>query len=192
VHFFHALALRYLSGSGPMLVSAFVATHSQDSLVWVQASMCQNLQYAYVQNLLLKAAARETLEVRGQGGMRLQNKLSLWFTNNTSKAPPPETILPIIKCWVGTENFSLFGCFFFHLFIWHRKNSCSVQVDPSSTPMDLLNVTQDSSLCNLTPIDLLSARDRLHLEREERATARLQCRWQREQWSEQAEIGKAG
>ena len=42
-------------------------------------------------------------------------------------------------------------------------------MDPSlanSTPMDLLNVTEDSSPCNLTPMNPLSARDRFHLERE--------------------------
>ena len=38
--------------------------------------------------------------------------------------------------------------------------------------MDLLNVTEDSSLCNSTPMNLMIARDRLHLEREERVIAR--------------------
>ena len=44
------------------------------------------------------------------------------------------------------------------------QNSCSVQVDsmdPSlsnSMPMDLLNVTEDSSPCNSTPMNLLSVR----------------------------------
>ena len=40
--------------------------------------------------------------------------------------------------------------------------------------MDILNVTEDSSLCNSTPMNLLIARDRLHLEQEERVIARLQ------------------
>ena len=34
VHFFHALAPCYLSGSGPMLISVFVAMRSQDSLLY--------------------------------------------------------------------------------------------------------------------------------------------------------------
>ena len=60
--------------------------------------------------------------------------------------------------------------------------------------MELLNVTEDSSLCNSTPINLLSLRDRLHLEWEKKATARLQHRRQREQerrWSEQIEVRQA-
>ena len=71
-------------------------------------------------------------------------------------------------------------------------------MDPSlsnSTPMDLLNATEDSSPCNSTPINLLCARDRLRLEQVERATARLQCWCQREQkrrQSEQTEIRLAG
>ena len=44
-----------------------------------------------------------------------------------------------------------------------------------------MNVTEDSSLCNSTPMNLLSARDRFRLEQKERATARLQCWHQREQ-----------
>ena len=67
-------------------------------------------------------------------------------------------------------------------------------MDPSlsnSTPMDLLNVTEYSSPCNSMPMNLLSVRDRLRLEQEERATARLQHWRQREQeWrqSEQTEV----
>ena len=67
-------------------------------------------------------------------------------------------------------------------------------MDPSlsnSTPMDLLNATEDSSPCNSVPMNLLSVRDRLRLEREERATARLQYWRQREQEGrrlEQAEV----
>ena len=67
------------------------------------------------------------------------------------------------------------------------SNSNFMQVDtmdPSlsnSMPMDLLSVTEDSSPCNPTPMDLLSAKERLRLEREERATARLQRRHQRDQ-----------
>ena len=38
--------------------------------------------------------------------------------------------------------------------------------------MDLLNVTEDSSLSSSTPMNLLIARDRLHLEQEERVIAR--------------------
>ena len=69
-------------------------------------------------------------------------------------------------------------------------------MDPSlnSTPMDLLNVTEDSSPCNSTQMNLVSARDRLRLEREERATATLQHRRQREQKrrrSEQTEVRQA-
>ena len=45
----------------------------------------------------------------------------------------------------------------------------------NSTPMDLLNATEDSSPCNSVPMNLLSARDRLRLEREERQ-ARLDRR----------------
>ena len=60
--------------------------------------------------------------------------------------------------------------------------------------MDLLNATEDSSPCNSTPMNLLSARDRLRLEREERATTRLQRRRQRDQErrrSEQSEVRQA-
>ena len=46
------------------------------------------------------------------------------------------------------------------------------------------------SMCNSTPIDLLSVRYRLCLEREERATARLQCRCQREQERRQSKQTK--
>ena len=53
--------------------------------------------------------------------------------------------------------------------------------------MDLLNATEDSSPCNSTPMNLLSARDRLHLEQEERAIARLQRRRQREQEGRRSE-----
>ena len=60
----------------------------------------------------------------------------------------------------------------------------------NSMPMDLLNVTEDSSLCNLTPMNLLSAKDRLPLEREERASARLQHQCQREQEQRQSEQNK--
>ena len=52
----------------------------------------------------------------------------------------------------------------------------------------------DSSLPNSTPRDLLSERERLRLEREERATARLQRRCQRDRErrrSEQAEVRQA-
>ena len=52
----------------------------------------------------------------------------------------------------------------------------------------------DSSLPNSTPMDLLSARERLRLEREERATARLQRRRQTDRErrrSEQAEVRQA-
>ena len=51
------------------------------------------------------------------------------------------------------------------------QNSYSVQVDmmePSlsnSTLMDLLNATEDFLLCNSMPMNLLSARDRLCLDR---------------------------
>ena len=51
------------------------------------------------------------------------------------------------------------------------QNSYSVQVDmmePSlsnSTLMDLLNATEDFLLCNSMPMNLLSVRDRLCLER---------------------------
>ena len=54
--------------------------------------------------------------------------------------------------------------------------------------------SMDSSLPNSTPRDLLSGRERLRLEREERATARLQCRCQRDRErrrSEQAEVSQA-
>ena len=63
------------------------------------------------------------------------------------------------------------------------SNSWSMQID-----------TMDPSLSNSTPMDLLNARDRLCLEREERVTARLQHRRQRdqEQRSEQAEVKQAG
>ena len=53
--------------------------------------------------------------------------------------------------------------------------------------MDLLNATEDSSPCNSTPMNLLSARDRLHLEQEERAIARLQHWRQREQEGRRSE-----
>ena len=75
--------------------------------------------------------------------------------------------------------------------------TCSVQVDmmhPSlstlsnSMPMD---ATEDSSPCNSVLMNLLSARDRLRLEQEERATARLQCRSQRESKVIRADRGKA-
>ena len=42
-------------------------------------------------------------------------------------------------------------------------------MDPSlsnSTPMDLLNATENSSPCNSMPMNLLSTRDRLRLERQ--------------------------
>ena len=58
-------------------------------------------------------------------------------------------------------------------------------------PMDQ---TEDSSSCNSTPMNLRSATDRLRLEREERATARLRRRRQREQErrrSEQTEVRQA-
>ena len=57
-----------------------------------------------------------------------------------------------------------------------------------------MNATEDSSLCNSTPMNLVSARDRFCLEQEERATARLQRRRQREQEgrrSEQTEVTQA-
>ena len=38
-----------------------------------------------------------------------------------------------------------------------------------------INVTEDSSLCNSTLMNLLSGRDKFRLEQKERATARLQC-----------------
>ena len=47
------------------------------------------------------------------------------------------------------------------------------------------------SLSNSTPMNLLSARDRLHLEQEKRATARLQRQRQREQERRQSEQTKA-
>ena len=73
-----------------------------------------------------------------------------------------------VQCEVGTMNASL----------------------SNSTLMDLLNATEYSSPCNSTPMNLLSVRDRLRLEREERAIARLQRRHQRdqEQRSEQTEV----
>ena len=65
----------------------------------------------------------------------------------------------------------------------------------NSTLMDLLNETEDSSPCNSMPMNLLSERDRLQLrlEQEERATAGLQHRCQRdqEQRSEQSEVRQA-
>ena len=52
--------------------------------------------------------------------------------------------------------------------------------------------TKGSSPCISTLINLLSARDRLRLEREERATARLHRRCQREgRRSERTEVRKA-
>ena len=52
--------------------------------------------------------------------------------------------------------------------------------------------TKGSSPCNSTLINLLSTRDRLRLEREERAIARLQCRCQREgRRSERTEVRQA-
>ena len=66
---------------------------------------------------------------------------------------------------------------------------------PNSMPMGLLNATEDSSPCNSTPMNqLLGARDRLHLEQDERATPRLQHRHQTEQErrrSEQTEVRQA-
>ena len=41
--------------------------------------------------------------------------------------------------------------------------------------MDLLSTTEDSRLCNSMLRDLLSARERLRLEREERATDKCQA-----------------
>ena len=64
----------------------------------------------------------------------------------------------------------------------------------NSTPMDLLNATEDSSPCNPTPMDLLNARDRSRVEQEKRATARLQRRRQRDQEqrpSEEIEVRQA-
>ena len=61
----------------------------------------------------------------------------------------------------------------------------------NSKPVDLLNVTEDSSPCNSTPMNLLSARERLRLERERRATARLQRRRQREQGRRRSEQTEA-
>ena len=55
-------------------------------------------------------------------------------------------------------------------------------------------MTKDSSPCNSTLIYLLSARDRLHLKQEEKASARLQRRCQREQEgrrSERTEVREA-
>ena len=65
VHFFHALAPCYLSGSGPMLISVFVATRSQDSLLYnydwgepdraphqrdcIARCMCMSAPYAHIQ-----------------------------------------------------------------------------------------------------------------------------------------------
>ena len=72
--------------------------------------------------------------------------------------------------------------------------TCSVQVDmmhPSlsnSMPMD---ATENSSTCNSVLMNLLSVRDRLRLEQEERATARLQCWSQRESKVIRADRGKA-
>ena len=57
--------------------------------------------------------------------------------------------------------------------------------------MDVLNVTEESSSCNSTPMDVLSARDRLRLQQEEKATARLQCWCQREQERNRADRCKA-
>jgi len=50
--------------------------------------------------------------------------------------------------------------------------------------------TKDSSPCNSTLMNVLSARDRLRLEREERATARLHRQCQREQEGRQSERTK--
>ena len=60
----------------------------------------------------------------------------------------------------------------------------------NSMLMDLLNATEYSSPCNSTPMNLLSVRDRLRLEREERAIARLRRQRQRDQErrSEQTEV----
>ena len=62
--------------------------------------------------------------------------------------------------------------------------------------MDLLNATEDSSSCNSILMNLLSVRDTLRLEREEKATARQQRRRLREQErrrsvSEQTEVRQA-
>ena len=55
-------------------------------------------------------------------------------------------------------------------------------------------VSVDDICSNSTPMNLLSVRDRLRLEREERATARLQRWYQREperRRSEQTEVRQA-
>ena len=60
--------------------------------------------------------------------------------------------------------------------------------------MDLLSTTEDFPLCNSMPRDLLSARERLGLEREEKATARLQRGRERDRErrrSERAEVRQA-
>ena len=73
--------------------------------------------------------------------------------------------------------------------------TCLVQVDmmhPSLSNSKPMDATENSSPCNSVPMNLLSARDRLRLEQEERATARLQCRSQSESKVIRADRGKAG
>ena len=54
-------------------------------------------------------------------------------------------------------------------------------MDPSLSNFTTMDATEDFSLCNSTLMNLLSAIERLRLEREERATARLEHRRQIEQ-----------
>ena len=57
--------------------------------------------------------------------------------------------------------------------------------------LKLFCATKDSSPCTSTLKNLLSVRDRLHLEQEEKATAILQHRRQREQKGKQSEVRQA-
>ena len=65
-----------------------------------------------------------------------------------------------------------------------NEGTCAFQI---CTHAEAFCAKQDSTLCNSTLMKLLSVRDRLRLEREETATARLQRRHQREQEGRRSE-----
>ena len=100
-----------------------------------------------------------------------------------SGSPPPSPCQCKSAWCTGNENtaVSQFVCIVFHFY-----SQFQMQRLPSIIGASL----NDSSPCNSTPMNLLSARDRLRLEREERATARLQCWCQREQEGRRSERTK--
>ena len=94
--------------------------------------------------------------------------------------------MPLIKRWnFCTYTLSVFSIIVRILSLAERLFQICTRAETSAT--------KDSSPCNSTLINLLSARDRLRLEREERATARLRRRQTEQEGrrSERTEVREA-